>query len=226
MSSSNLGTKGQSQNNLGGVHHHHHHHKQAVVTNLGEAVVAAAAVGRMQVLILDGGLAETPEVGKPLRSKAGGITEMTAIGEVPRDGETQMKRTMAMTMVMAGAQVAMPKLTPGAQKKGRTNSMWSADKSVPSTYSMPSKTLSHAYKGTTSNLYPGIVPNHKFADAELIESKGEAIMVAESALFGRTRSAKDRIHWMFPSEKDERVVSLLFWIQSMEHAIGTWGVRT
>jgi hypothetical protein len=95
-----------------------------------------------------------------------------------------------------------------------------------STYKMPSKTLAHAYKGTTTSLFTG-APRNKVsegANVQFIDSKGAALQPVNQALFGKTRMAKDRIHWMFPPNKDERVASLLAWIELMSYNLGAYGV--
>lgn len=93
-------------------------------------------------------------------------------------------------------------------------------------YTMPSKTLAHAYKGTTTLLTNGMPPNklNEYTNIEFIESRGKAFVPVRNALFGRTRMAKDRIHWMFSPNKDERVSSLLSWIQKVEYQLGSYGV--
>jgi hypothetical protein len=60
--------------------------------------------------------------------------------------------------------------------------------------------------------------------AQFIESQGAAISPVLQAFFGAARLAKDRIHWMFPPDKDERVSSSLAWIQVMSDGLGTFGV--
>ncbi|KAJ7499182.1 hypothetical protein FB451DRAFT_1204555 [Mycena latifolia] len=96
-----------------------------------------------------------------------------------------------------------------------------------STYKMPSKTLAHAYEGTTTSLFTG-VPRNKVsesANVQFIDSQGAALIPVHQALFGKTRMAKDRIHWMFSPNKDERVASLLSWIEIMSHSLGAYGLH-
>lgn len=61
--------------------------------------------------------------------------------------------------------------------------------------------------------------------AGFIESKGAALDPVASAFFGHSRRAKDRFHWMFPPDKDERVASLLAWIQSVSYGLGSFGLH-
>jgi len=62
--------------------------------------------------------------------------------------------------------------------------------------------------------------------ADFIESKGAAISLVAGAFFGQnSRKAKDRFHWMFPPDKDERVASLLAWIQSVSYGLGSFGLH-
>ncbi|KAJ7937304.1 hypothetical protein B0H13DRAFT_1588687 [Mycena leptocephala] len=92
---------------------------------------------------------------------------------------------------------------------------------------MPSKTLAHAYKGTTTSLFTG-VPRNKVSESaniQFIDSKGAALMPVHQALFGKTRMAKDRIHWLFSPNKDQRVFDLLFWIEQMAYHLGAYGLH-
>nr|GAT53907.1 predicted protein [Mycena chlorophos] len=99
-----------------------------------------------------------------------------------------------------------------------------------SAYHMPSRTLAHAYEGTTNAtpLFNGPPRNKISEDADLsfIDSKGAALVVAHQALFGhKKRRAQDRIHWMFPPNKDERVSSLLSWISVMADHLAAYGLH-
>jgi hypothetical protein len=93
-------------------------------------------------------------------------------------------------------------------------------------YPMPSKTFAHASRGSTTSIDNG-PPSNKFNEhrnMRFIESSGKALAPVWNALFGKARMAKDRIHWMFSPNKDERVSSLLSWIQNVEYDLGTYGV--
>ncbi|KAF7301511.1 hypothetical protein MIND_00716500 [Mycena indigotica] len=99
-----------------------------------------------------------------------------------------------------------------------------------STYHMPSRTLAHAQQGTTgaTPLFAGPPRDNigEGLDIHFIDSKGAALVAAQQALFGYTvRRAKDRIHWMFPPNKDERVASLLIWISQMSDQIAAYGLH-
>ena len=59
---------------------------------------------------------------------------------------------------------------------------------------------------------------------ESLQSFWEAIRPVESAFFGRERKARDRIHWQFPHEKDERVRNALEWLQDHTRSVATFGV--
>jgi hypothetical protein len=65
-----------------------------------------------------------------------------------------------------------------------------------------------------------------YADVKFLESKGAALEPVERALYSKSRPAKNRFHWMFPPDKDERVESLLAWIQSVSYGLATFGVCT
>jgi hypothetical protein len=116
---------------------------------------------------------------------------------------------------------------PQRRHKKAQKSIWGSSQAE-TPYTMPSKTLAHAYKGTTTSLNNGVDRNKikEYADVHFIESKGAALLPVQNALFGRKlRMAKDRIHWLFSPNKDPRVSTMLSWIQAMEHNMGAFGVR-
>ncbi|KAF9263600.1 hypothetical protein L218DRAFT_864544 [Marasmius fiardii PR-910] len=93
---------------------------------------------------------------------------------------------------------------------------------------MPSRTLAHAYKGTTTTLHaagPESSIIGDFMDVPILDSGREALEPVQRALFGKGRRARERIHWMFPPDKDERVESLLTWIQNLSYSLATYGVH-
>ncbi len=102
---------------------------------------------------------------------------------------------------------------------------WSNKIDDPS-YSMPSKTLAYAYNDTKAPLNQGkpMDSMQDYTSVQFIESDGAALKPIEQALFGKAQWAKDRIYWMFPPEKDERVSSLLAWIESMSYHLAGFGV--
>ncbi|KAF8897276.1 hypothetical protein BD779DRAFT_363848 [Infundibulicybe gibba] len=103
---------------------------------------------------------------------------------------------------------------------------WSGSQADTS-YSMPSQTLLHAYKATKTPINPGAPRSQldDYADMRFIDSKGAALKPVEGALFGKERRARDRIHWLFPSDKDERVRRSLEWIQAKSYELGTFGLH-
>ena len=92
---------------------------------------------------------------------------------------------------------------------------------------MPSKTLTHAYKGTTVPL--NFVDAHnklnEYTNVKFTESHGEALSAVNHAFFGKERKARERIRWAFPPDKDPRVSSVLDWIDAVEYSLGAYGVR-
>jgi hypothetical protein len=102
-----------------------------------------------------------------------------------------------------------------------------------SPYPMPSRTMAYANgnaQDTLDAISPGL--SHKrntigdYANLEFLESFGEALRPVDNAFFGRQRKARDRIHWQFPHDKDERVLQALEWLYDNAHGIGAFGVRT
>jgi len=100
-----------------------------------------------------------------------------------------------------------------------------------SPYPMPSRTMAYA-NGTPQDPLEAFSPGlshkrntmHDFANIELLESYGEALKPFENAFFGRDRKARDRIHWQFPFDEDERVRHVLKWLHDYAHGVGAFGV--
>ncbi|KII95830.1 hypothetical protein PLICRDRAFT_98006 [Plicaturopsis crispa FD-325 SS-3] len=95
---------------------------------------------------------------------------------------------------------------------------------------MPSKTLAHAYKGDArpTQLSGAYARNgmQDYADVRFNESHGAALAPVHEALYGRrARRAKDRMHWAFPPDQDERVEMLLSWIQAVAHGLAAFGLH-
>ena len=102
-----------------------------------------------------------------------------------------------------------------------------------SPYAMPSRTMAYANgnaQDTLDAFSPGLSRERNtigdFANLQFLESFGEALKPVENAFFGRDRKARDRIHWQFPHDKDERVRHALEWLHDHAHGIGAFGVRT
>ena len=100
-----------------------------------------------------------------------------------------------------------------------------------SPYPMPSRTMAYANETAQDPLdayYPGYSRKrntmHDYANIELLESYGEAFKNVENAFFGRDRKARERIHWQFPHDKDERVRHALEWLHDNAHGVGAFGV--
>lgn len=90
-----------------------------------------------------------------------------------------------------------------------------------------SKTLSYAYSGTTPSTEsePGRAAMQRITtDFQFVESRGEAMKDVQRAFYGKQRKSADRFHWLFSPDKDERVSSLLNWINSMSFGIASFGV--
>ncbi|THV05485.1 hypothetical protein K435DRAFT_647184 [Dendrothele bispora CBS 962.96] len=92
---------------------------------------------------------------------------------------------------------------------------------------MPSKTLAHAYNGTSTSLHTSLPRNKlsEYTNIDFQDSGGAGLAPVEHALFGRARKAKDRLHWMFPSDKDGRVDSVINWIQTVSYDLATYGLH-
>ncbi|KIJ70349.1 hypothetical protein HYDPIDRAFT_79098 [Hydnomerulius pinastri MD-312] len=90
-----------------------------------------------------------------------------------------------------------------------------------------SKTLSYAYSGTATSTGSGAgrAAMQQIADVQFIESQGEALKSVRRAFYSKSRRAEDRFHWLFPPEKDERVSSLLHWIQSVSFGVASFGLQ-
>ncbi|KAG8218443.1 hypothetical protein J3R82DRAFT_4069 [Butyriboletus roseoflavus] len=90
-----------------------------------------------------------------------------------------------------------------------------------------SKTLSYAYSGSTPSTEsePGRAAMQRITDIQFVESRGEGLKSVQRAFYGKERKAADRFHWLFSPEKDERVSSLLNWINSMSFGIASFGLQ-
>jgi hypothetical protein len=118
-----------------------------------------------------------------------------------------------------------PSVAPSTVVENLTVNAFPPNKLGLSTFSnTPSKTLTYAYHGTAASMGNRPAHNNTQDFADFIESKGAAISPVSGAFFGRDRKAKERFHWMFPPDKDERVASLLAWIQSVSYGLGSFGV--
>jgi hypothetical protein len=90
--------------------------------------------------------------------------------------------------------------------------------------SSPSKTLSAALRSPGVGKPFGSPATSQ--DHRLVESQGNALSRAHKALYSQERLAKDRFHWSFSPHKDDRVQSVLQWIQRMSERVGALGVRS
>ncbi|KAF8974634.1 hypothetical protein BDZ97DRAFT_1774637 [Flammula alnicola] len=84
--------------------------------------------------------------------------------------------------------------------------------------SVPSKTLAQAQHGIATT------PINLASNVRFVESRGAAFSFVSNAFFGNARFARERIHWMFPENKDERVAAMLGWVQKMSFNLGTYGL--
>src|SRR6266404_3997778 len=101
-----------------------------------------------------------------------------------------------------------------------------------SPYPMPSRTMAYANdnaEDTLDAISPGLSRKSNtigdYANLQFLESFGIALQPVENAFFGRERKARDRIHWQFPHDKDERVRQALEWLDDNAHGMGAFGVR-
>ncbi|KAL4241869.1 hypothetical protein ABKN59_000447 [Abortiporus biennis] len=88
-----------------------------------------------------------------------------------------------------------------------------------------SKTMNFASGRMTSIFETTQQPRNVTGENVFVDSHGEALQYAERALYSKDRAAKDRIHWMFDPKKDERVSSLLDWIQVMSNGLASLGLQ-
>ncbi|KAF8915828.1 hypothetical protein CPB85DRAFT_1251185 [Mucidula mucida] len=94
-------------------------------------------------------------------------------------------------------------------------------------YIMPSKTLTHAQKGTNVPLQ-FVDPHNKlneYTNVKFVESGGEALRTVARAFFGKDRKARERFRWSFSPDKDPRVSSVLDWIDAVSYSLGAFGLH-
>lgn len=86
--------------------------------------------------------------------------------------------------------------------------------------SIPSKSLA------TAAARNGIAttPLNMSSNVKFVESSGAAFSFVSEAFFGNTRLARERIHWLFPVDKDPRVAAMHQWVKKMSYNLGTFGV--
>ncbi|KAF9055015.1 hypothetical protein BDZ89DRAFT_937597 [Hymenopellis radicata] len=92
---------------------------------------------------------------------------------------------------------------------------------------MPSKTLTHAQKGTNVPLQ-FVDPHNKlneYTNVKFVESGGEALQSVARAFFGKERKARERFRWSFSPDKDPRVSSVLDWIDAVSYSLGAFGLH-
>lgn len=119
-----------------------------------------------------------------------------------------------------------PSVVPSTVVENFTVNAFPPNKLGLSAYSTPSKTLTYAYHGTATSMESVPARNSTQDYADFIESKGAALKPVAGAFFGHnSRMARDRFHWMFSPDKDERVASLLSWIQSVSYGLGSFGLH-
>ncbi|KAF8270993.1 hypothetical protein EI94DRAFT_1721669 [Lactarius quietus] len=85
-----------------------------------------------------------------------------------------------------------------------------------SPYAMPSRTMAFA-NGNAQDTLDAISPG--------LSLLRESLEPVKNAFFGRDRKARDRIHWQFPYDKDERVRHALEWLNDHSHGIGAFGLN-
>lgn len=85
--------------------------------------------------------------------------------------------------------------------------------------SVPSKTVAAAQQqGLATTLI------NDTSTVRFVESRGAGLAFVSNAFFGNTRLSRERIHWLFPQDKDRRISDLLAWVQKMSFNLGTYGV--
>ena len=86
----------------------------------------------------------------------------------------------------------------------------------------PSRTLATAMGLPRFSSPGGRDPQkHRF-----IFSDGDALSQAYGALYSKTRSARDRLHWAYNPDNDGRVKSALWWVHGMSDGVAGLGVST
>ncbi|KLO15890.1 hypothetical protein SCHPADRAFT_824062 [Schizopora paradoxa] len=65
-----------------------------------------------------------------------------------------------------------------------------------------------------------------YMEARFEESLGAGLAPARLAFYNsKDRKARERIHWLFNPNKDERVSTLLAWIQEVSPSLGAFGLN-
>ncbi|KAF5321305.1 hypothetical protein D9619_000998 [Psilocybe cf. subviscida] len=86
--------------------------------------------------------------------------------------------------------------------------------------SIPSKSLAAA----AARQGIATTPLNLSSNVKFVESSGAAFSFVSEAFFGNTRLARERIHWLFPVDKDPRVAAMHQWVKKMSYNLGTFGL--
>ncbi|KAG2013975.1 hypothetical protein CC2G_010830 [Coprinopsis cinerea AmutBmut pab1-1] len=117
----------------------------------------------------------------------------------------------------------------GASGGGRNSgAMWGGGPaSQVADMGMQSKTMLHASKGMHNTPKPESHPLPNVPGAiQFLESGGEAIDVAKKAFYGSAkRPAKERFHWMFAPQNDQRVMAIMNYIQKASQYLAAFGLQ-
>ncbi|KAH6915415.1 hypothetical protein BKA70DRAFT_1258887 [Coprinopsis sp. MPI-PUGE-AT-0042] len=92
---------------------------------------------------------------------------------------------------------------------------WGGENGAPG---MTSQTMLHARE---ASFHPS---SEQQQPVTLLESNGLAFEGVKRA-FIRTRSSKDRFHWLFPPENDARVMNIINWIKLAGPSVATMGLQ-
>lgn len=89
-----------------------------------------------------------------------------------------------------------------------------------------SKTMNLATGRESATVFDLTPPRQSNGETAFHFTRGEALKLADRALYAKTRKARERIHWLFPPSGDPRVVALMKWIDAMSSGLANIGVST
>ncbi|EKM59051.1 uncharacterized protein PHACADRAFT_249227 [Phanerochaete carnosa HHB-10118-sp] len=124
----------------------------------------------------------------------------------------------APALAPAGAASAAPQLTTFA-------SFGPVDVHTPSVPNPEQSRTMNIAAGRMATVFELSPPRQGLGENTFVESRGAAFELARRAFNSRRRLARERIHWGFNPDKDDRVSSLLRWIQAMSNGLATVGVQ-
>ena len=149
----------------------------------------------------------------------------------PREGDRKRKTNSGISyQYQSPAERPAPMLPPGGMSVDQPLTTFASFSPMnPHAPSGPnpdhSRTMNIAV-GRMNTVFELSPPRRGLGENTFVDSRGATIMAAQNAFYNsKRRPARDRVYWGFNPDKDQRVQSLLGWIQAMSNGLATVGVQ-